>query len=121
MQSFPRSKFASIPLLPLLLVLCAFPLAAAAQDAVYDIHCGKLLDVEKQQVVNNQHILVRNGVIAEIGSSVNAPADAIRIDRSRQVCAPGLFDTHVHLTVDSTKSTVDVGRLQQSSAYNALL
>jgi imidazolonepropionase-like amidohydrolase len=109
------------PLALVLIALLAAPFTAAAQDAVYDIHCGKLLDVEKRQVVNNQHILVRNGVIAEINSSVNAPADAIRIDRSGQVCAPGLFDTHVHLTIDSTKSTVDVGRMQQSSAYNALL
>jgi imidazolonepropionase-like amidohydrolase len=105
----------------LLLAFGAMPLHSEAQEPSYDIHCGKLLDVEKQQVVNNQHILVRNGVIAEIGTAVDAPADAIRIDRSRQVCAPGLFDSHVHLTVDSTKSTVDVGRLQQSSAYNALL
>jgi imidazolonepropionase-like amidohydrolase len=105
------------------LAMLAFiwPGFSQAQDAVYDIHCGKLLDVEKRRVIGNQHILVRSGTIAEIGSSVNAPADAIRIDRSQQVCAPGLFDTHVHLFIDSTKSTVDVGRLQQSSAYNALL
>lgn len=104
----------------LLALMLASPTFAAAQDAVYDIHCGKLLDVEKQQVVNNQHILVRNGVIAEIGNAVSAPADAIRIDRSRQVCAPGLFDTHVHLFVDSTQATIDVARVQRSSAFNAL-
>ncbi len=105
----------------LLFALCALPLTSTAQDTVYDIHCGKLLDVEKKQVVNNQHILVRNGTIAAIGSSVDAPDDAVRIDRSKQVCAPGLLDTHVHLFVDSTKSTIDVARIQNSSAYNALM
>jgi imidazolonepropionase-like amidohydrolase len=113
--------FSRVVLTATLLALCSTPFAVMAQEPVYDIHCGKLLDVEKRQVVSNQHILVRNGTIAEIGSSVNAPADAVRIDRSSQVCAPGLFDTHVHLFIDSTRATIDVGRLQQSSAYNALM
>jgi imidazolonepropionase-like amidohydrolase len=117
MKTFASHKSATV----LLLALCAFPMLSAAQDSVYDIHCGKLLDVEKQQVLSNQHILIRNGVIEAIDSSVDAPAEAIRIDRSREVCAPGLFDTHVHLFVDSTRATTDVARMQQSSAYNALM
>lgn len=117
MRTFARHTHVAM----LALGLCAFSLSSTAQDAVYDIHCGKLLDVEKRQVVSNQHILVRNGTIAEIASSVNAPADAVRIDRSSQVCAPGLFDTHVHLFIDSTRSALDVGRMQQSSAYNTLM
>jgi len=89
-------------------------------DRYQDIHCGKLLDVEKKKTLSNQHILVKNDVIVELGASVNAPADAEKIDLSNQVCMPGLMDMHVHLFTQSTQGTVDVLGTTQSSAFNAL-
>ena len=44
-------------------------------------------------------ILLRDGRIAEVGTSVNAPADAIVIDGTGKYVTPGLIDTHSHLGV----------------------
>ena len=105
------------------LILAAFSLSpvSMAADRYIDIHCGILLDVEEQEALSDQHILVRNDIIAAVGSSVNAPAGAQAIDLSDRVCAPGLMDMHVHLFIDATKVDLDAGSVKQSSAFNALM
>lgn len=102
-------------------VILAFSMSIEAEAAT-DIHCGFLLDVERKKVIENQHILVEGGVIKEIGSSINIPDGASKIDLSAQYCAPGLMDMHVHLFIDSKKGeTDDQAAPTQSSAYKALL
>ena len=44
-------------------------------------------------------VLVRDGKIAEVGASVNAPADAAVIDGRGKVLTPGVIDTHSHIGV----------------------
>jgi imidazolonepropionase-like amidohydrolase len=44
-------------------------------------------------------ILLRDGKIAAIGTSVPAPADAVVIDGSNKFVTPGIIDTHSHLGV----------------------
>jgi len=90
--------------------------AHVGPDRYQDIHCGKLLDVEKKQTLSSQHILVKNDVIVELGASVSAPADAEKIDLSNQVCMPGLMDMHVHILYDTSKHTIDYSALVNSSA-----
>jgi imidazolonepropionase-like amidohydrolase len=89
-------------------------------DQYQIIHCGKLLDVEEKKTLVDQHILVKNGVITDMDSSVKAPENAEKIDLADHVCMPGLMDMHVHLFTQSTKGTVDVLGTTQSSAFNAL-
>jgi len=113
-----RHSWPSLLIGTAIIAVCNFAYAA---DRYIDIHCGSLLDVEQQKVLSNQHILVRNDTISEVGSSVNAPADSLKIDLSQQVCAPGLFDVHVHLFIDATRVNLDAGTLMQSSAFNALM
>ncbi len=47
--------------------------------------------------IHNGAILLRDGKIAEIGATVNAPADAIVIDGAGKYVTPGIIDTHSHI------------------------
>jgi imidazolonepropionase-like amidohydrolase len=42
-------------------------------------------------------ILLRDGKIAELGSTVSAPADAVVIDGTGKYVTPGIIDTHSHI------------------------
>jgi len=44
-------------------------------------------------------ILLRDGKIAAVGATVDAPADAVVIDGAGKYVTPGLIDTHSHLGV----------------------
>ncbi|HEX6250833.1 MAG TPA: amidohydrolase family protein [Gemmatimonadaceae bacterium] len=50
-------------------------------------------------IFHDQTVVVRNGLITEVGAarSVPIPAGAVRIDGSGQYLLPGLIDAHVHL------------------------
>nr|MBA3657171.1 amidohydrolase [Gemmatimonadaceae bacterium] len=47
--------------------------------------------------IRNGSILLRDGKIAELGATVNAPTDAIVIDGSGKYVTPGIVDTHSHI------------------------
>ncbi len=47
--------------------------------------------------IRNGSILLRDGKIADVGTSVNAPADALVIDGTGKYVTPGIIDTHSHI------------------------
>ena len=47
--------------------------------------------------IRNGAILLRDGRIAEVGATVNAPADALVIDGTGKYVTPGIIDTHSHI------------------------
>jgi len=47
--------------------------------------------VGDQGVLNNTDVLVRDGKIAAVGSSLSAPADATTVDAKGRALTPGLF------------------------------
>jgi imidazolonepropionase-like amidohydrolase len=49
--------------------------------------------------VANGAILLRDGKIAAVGASVDAPADAVVVDGGGKYVTPGIIDTHSHLGV----------------------
>ena len=49
--------------------------------------------------IPNGSVLVRDGKIAAVGASVNAPSDATAIDGKGKVLTPGIIDTHSHIGV----------------------
>ena len=55
--------------------------------------------------IANGSVLLRDGKIAEIGTTVNAPADAVVVDGSGKYVTPGLIDTHSHLGVYAAPGT----------------
>ena len=49
------------------------------------------------QVIPNGQVLLRGGRVAEVGATVQAPADARVIDAAGRFVTPGIIDTHSHL------------------------
>lgn len=90
--------------LALILSLVSF---AAAQTKAGDASPVAFVNVtvipmDKERVLQNQTVIVRNGVIAEIGDAkrLKVPKDAQRIDGVGKFLIPGLTDMHVHLMTD---------------------
>jgi imidazolonepropionase-like amidohydrolase len=52
-------------------------------------------------ILENADMLVRDGEIAEIGSNLSAPSDAMVIDATGKQVTPGLIDAHSHTGADS--------------------
>jgi imidazolonepropionase-like amidohydrolase len=47
--------------------------------------------------IRNGSVLLRDGKIAAVGASVNAPSDAVVIDGTGKYVTPGIIDTHSHI------------------------
>ena len=59
-----------------------------------------VIPMDKERVLENQTVLVKNGVIAEIGKKIKVPKDAQVIDGKGKYLIPGLVDMHTHLLSD---------------------
>lgn len=61
-----------------------------------------VIPMDRERVLADQTVIVKNGIIAEIGSAkkVKVPNDAIRIDAEGKYLIPGLVDMHTHLLSD---------------------
>lgn len=56
-----------------------------------------VIGMESEKVLPGQTVLIRNGVIAGIGSNLDIPTHALVIDASGKYLMPALADMHVHL------------------------
>lgn len=63
---------------------------------------ANVIPMDKERVLQNQTVIVRNGVITEIGDAkkVKIPKDAQRVEARGKYLIPGLTDMHVHLMSD---------------------
>ena len=64
------------------------------------IHNATVLTVTKGTIPNGS-ILIRDGKIAEVGTSVMVPAGARVIDAAGQFVMPGIIDCHSHIAAES--------------------
>jgi imidazolonepropionase-like amidohydrolase len=62
-----------------------------------------VIPMDRERILTNQTVIVRDGVIAEIGDAkkVKVPKEAIRVDGKGKYLIPGLVDMHTHLLSDS--------------------
>ncbi len=89
-------------LITLLFALTAGTFLAAAQTTAF---VGvNVLPMDREHVLANQTVIVRDGRIIEIGdaASVKVPKDVLRIDGQGKYLIPGLVDMHTHLMSDDT-------------------
>ena len=93
----------SILLLVILSLACVASVRTTAQDAsaVAFINVN-VIPMDKERVLKNQTVIVRNGMIVEIGnaSRVKVPEAVQKIDGTGKFLIPGLSDMHVHLMSD---------------------
>ncbi|MBX9403051.1 amidohydrolase family protein [Lysobacter sp. BMK333-48F3] len=66
--------------------------------ALRALHCGRLVDVDRGQLLGPTTVLVRDARIAQVLPGRVAPSGARVVDLSDATCLPGLIDAHVHLS-----------------------
>jgi len=79
-------------------------LAADSDSAITALRCGRLLDVQSDNLVNNAVILIASGKVTAAGAAVAVPSGVQLLDLPQATCLPGLIDVHVHLTSDPSHS-----------------
>ena len=74
-------------------------LAGPAMADTLVVTAARMVDVERGRYVDNPVVVVTDGRITSVGTSVPAdlPADARRLDLAGLTLLPGLIDMHVHL------------------------
>jgi imidazolonepropionase-like amidohydrolase len=90
--------------------------ATALGDATV-LECARLIDVANSKVLENRQVLVVEQRITAVGKSVEAPAEASRIQLD--TCLPGLMDMHVHLDGQMERNGY-LKRFQDNEADRAL-
>jgi imidazolonepropionase-like amidohydrolase len=68
----------------------------APPNHVVAIRAGRMFDAKAGTMLNNQVLLIRGDRIADVGPSVQIPAEAQIIDLSAATVLPGMIDAHVH-------------------------
>jgi imidazolonepropionase-like amidohydrolase len=102
-------------------LLCFFALpclttAASPPDAppVILIQNATILTVS-HGTIEHGSILIKDGKIAEVGTSIKAPKEAQVLDAAGQFVIPGIIDCHSHIAVDGS---VNEGSVSVSSIVN---
>jgi len=82
------------------LLLAVLPLAHAQERVL--VTAGKMLDVRSGKMLEQPAIMIENGKVISVDTSVpaNLPANARRIDLPGMTIVPGLIDLHTHLDGD---------------------
>jgi imidazolonepropionase-like amidohydrolase len=98
------------------LALACLTRAASPPDAppVILIQNATILTVS-HGTIERGSILIKDGKIAEVGTSIKAPKDAQVFDAAGQFVIPGIIDCHSHIAVDGS---VNEGSVSVSSMVN---
>ena len=78
--------------------------AAPPAGALTALQCGHLIDTVNGKMLGATTVVIEGGKIKEVSSGVQSPAGAKVIDLATQTCMPGLIDSHVHLTGETSRS-----------------
>jgi imidazolonepropionase-like amidohydrolase len=101
-------------------VLFGFSALAAAPGPVVAVKAGRLLDPAQQKTLTGAVVLVKDGRIQSVGTSV--PPGAQVIDLSAYWVSPGFIDAHTHVLLqgDPTEVEYDAQLLKESLVYRGL-
>ena len=101
MRRFARSTLA-------LAALAALPATAVAQNRAYAFVGAHVIPMDRERVLENQTVVVRDGRIVEVGPAdrVAVPADAERIDARGKYLVPGIAEMHGHIPGPNTPDDV---------------
>jgi imidazolonepropionase-like amidohydrolase len=63
-----------------------------------------LLDSINGKMLGATTVVVEGGRIRDVSPGASTPAGAKEVDLSTQTCLPGLIDSHVHLTMEFSRT-----------------
>jgi imidazolonepropionase-like amidohydrolase len=96
--------------------------AASIKQTV--IRAGRLIDTRGGHVLTDQHIVIENDRIKQVGPAreVSLSPDALVIDLSNATVLPGLIDAHTHVLLqgDLTEADYDEQLLKESIPYRTI-
>lgn len=81
-----------------LILFTIFSMTISAQTVAFTN--VNVIPMDKERVLENQTVLVKDGLIVEIGKKVKIPKDAQIIEAKGKYLIPGLVDMHTHLLSD---------------------
>jgi len=102
----------------LLIFLTVIASPLCAQEAAIAIRAGHVIDTAAGRMRGAQVIIVRAGLIADVGPDVPVPAGARIVDLSSYTVLPGLIDAHTHLTIDQ-RNQDPLAELEHTAAERA--
>ncbi len=102
----------------LLLLVAGFVAPVCAEESAVAIRAGHLIDTVEGRITGAQVIIVRDGLIAEVGPDVQVPVGAQVIDLGAYTVLPGLMDAHTHLTIDQ-RNQDPLAELEHTAAERA--
>jgi len=105
--------FAALPL-PSTSRAATPPATAPDAPSVILIQNATILTVS-HGTIEHGSVLIKDGKIAEVGTSIKAPKDAQVFDAAGQYVIPGIVDCHSHIAVDGS---VNEGSISVSSIVN---
>lgn len=96
-----RTSLRSVVAVAFALGLIPATTASAQSTAFVDV---TVIPMDRERVVPNQTVVVRDGRIAAIGTvgAVRVPADAVRIDGTGKFLIPGIAEMHGHVFFTQT-------------------
>jgi imidazolonepropionase-like amidohydrolase len=98
------------------IAICSMPSRAQGESNVMLIKDATIYTVTKG-VIQHGSILVRDGKIAAVGTTVSAPSGATVIDGTGMFVTPGIIDCHSHIAIEGG---VNEGSVSDSSMANIL-
>ena len=98
MRIISRTVFTlALACITLALASTAFTQSAPHHDVVIK---NAIVMTVTHGVIQNGSILIKDGKIAAVGETVNAPAGATVIDAEGKYLTPGIIDCHSHIALD---------------------
>src|SRR5687768_17733273 len=96
-------------LFALMFTFAALAATASAQTVAFTN--VNVIPMDRERVLANQTVVIKNGLIAEKGVSENVrlPKAAVRIDGTGTYLVPGFVDMHTHLLSDSDEFPDSIG------------
>jgi imidazolonepropionase-like amidohydrolase len=96
----------------------------SAPPSITYLRCGTLYDGKSDTARKNVTLRIVGEKIDQIGDTLPQPESGAHvIDLTREVCLPGLIDTHTHVLLqgDITAEDYDVQLLKYSTPYRTIL